>query len=163
LGHGQGFRYSHHALPAIQQFLQEMTPRAERNRRVIQRVVNCFNSANYEDFDQLYDADWSCAAHETQRGADGVRQLIAQIFSMFADANAEIEEIVADDEKVTVRWVFKGTHTGEWQGITPTGKRVQVRGVLVDHIVNEKITETHVRYEPVDLKRQLAIIPKRSS
>jgi predicted ester cyclase len=40
---------------------------------------------------------------------------------VFVDANAVIEEIVADDEKVTTRWLFKGTQTGEWNGIAPTG------------------------------------------
>jgi pimeloyl-ACP methyl ester carboxylesterase/predicted ester cyclase len=162
LGHGQGFRYSRHALPQIKQFLHEVTPRAEQNRAVVRRVVRAVNSANFAGLEQCYHPSWTWNGQANQQGAEGVRQLIGQIFNVFADAEAEIEEITADEDTVTTRWVFKGTHTGTWMGVVPSGVRVRASGATVDRIVDGKIVESRFRYDPADLQRQLGIASEKS-
>jgi predicted ester cyclase len=162
VGHGQSLRYSHQVLPQIKQFLQEVTPRAEQNRAMGRKVIRTFNLADYGGLEQYYQADWTWDGKTNQQGAEGVRQLIGQIFSIFADAEAEIEEIVTDDETVTKHWVFKGTHTGAWRGGAPTGTRVRVNGATTDRIVDGKIVESHLRFDPNDLQRQLGLPAKNS-
>lgn len=134
-----------------------MTPRAEQNRALLRRVVRAFNCADYAGLAQCYHADWTLAGQANQQAAEGVQQLIGQIFSIFADAEAEIEEIAADEETVTTHWVFKGTHTGAWMGMAPNGARVRVSGATVDHIADGKIVESHMRYDSAELQRQLGI------
>ena len=67
--HGQGFGYSHQALPHIQQFLQEVTPRVEQNRMVERRVISAFNSANYAELEQCFHDDWTCDGQAIRRGS----------------------------------------------------------------------------------------------
>jgi pimeloyl-ACP methyl ester carboxylesterase/predicted ester cyclase len=158
LGHGQGFRYSHQALPPIQLFLQAVTPRHEQNRAVVRRVIGAANRADYAGLAQYYHPGWTWTAQGTPQGADGVRQWIDRIFRVFGDAEAEIVEITADEETVTTHWVFKGTHTGAGLGIAPRGARVRVSGITIDRIAHGKIVESDVRFDFAELHRQLGVI-----
>ena len=52
----------------------------------------------------------------------------------FPDLEAEVDDLVAADDKVAVRVSFRGTHRGEFQGITATGRTIH----YVSHI--EEVT-----------------------
>ena len=57
----------------------------------------------------------------------------------FPDATFSIEEILVDGNKVVVRYIMRGTHQGEIKGITATGNRVEVSGIMIHRIENGKI------------------------
>ena len=48
---------------------------------------------------------------------------------------------MAEDDRVAARVVMRGTHRGEFQGIGPTGKRVEVRAIDMFRVENGKIVE----------------------
>ncbi len=52
-----------------------------------------------------------------------------------------VEDMIADDDRVAARVAMRGTHHGEFQGIAPTGKRVQVRAIDMFRIADDKIVE----------------------
>jgi predicted ester cyclase len=52
-----------------------------------------------------------------------------------------VEDLVAEGDKVTARWRAHGTHTGELEGITPTGKRDEFIGTTVVRVVGGRIVE----------------------
>src|SRR3954454_23630079 len=58
-------------------------------------------------------------------GAASVRQQFDGLRAAFPDFKATILEQVAEGEKVVTRKVFSGTHRGAFQGIPPTGRRVE--------------------------------------
>src|SRR5512142_848422 len=47
-------------------------------------------------------------------GREGYRQTLERIFSAFPDAQSTIEDLLAEGDKVTVRWSGRGTHRGEF-------------------------------------------------
>lgn len=61
--------------------------------------------------------------------ADEFRQLHAQFISAFPDLLLTVEETVADDTNVVVRWRATGTHTGHGMGKPATGKPISFRGM----------------------------------
>ena len=63
------------------------------------------------------------------------------IFEAFPDFNWSIEDVFAAGDKVVVRIVFRGTHQGEFMGIPPTGKKVEVGGLNILRIENGKFVE----------------------
>jgi pimeloyl-ACP methyl ester carboxylesterase/predicted ester cyclase len=157
LGHGQMLRYGHQVVPPIKQFLDEITPEAERNLGVIYRLANTINRGDFAALNEFHAADWRCLEPPIQRGNRDIRQLVEQIFSVFGDAEAVLDDVDAEGDQVTIRWTFKGTHTGAWLDIAPTQARVKVSGVTVDRLRDGKIVESSFQYDFADLRRQLII------
>lgn len=55
----------------------------------------------------------------------GVKQAISIDRTGFPDLHFEIEDQLAEGDKVVSRWTITGTHRGEWVGIPPTGKQMR--------------------------------------
>ena len=68
--------------------------------------------------------------------------------------------MVAEGNTVAARWSVRGTHRGDFQGIAPTGKQVNVSGTTVHHMVNGKIVETWLTFDTMDLLQQLGAVPR---
>jgi len=64
-------------------------------------------------------------------GLPGLKDHYTALLAGFPDMRVEIEDIIADGEKVMHRFMFFGTHKGEFQGIAPTGKLVRAAGVHI--------------------------------
>ena len=86
---------------------------------------------------------------------------VVKMFSIaFPDLRHTVDEIVAEGDTVAARWSVRGTHRGDFQGIAPTGKQVQVSGTTVHHMMNGRIMETWLTFDTMDLLQQLGAIPK---
>ena len=67
------------------------------------------------------------------------KESLTPFFTAFPDIHANIEHIVAEDNLVVVFLNFTGTHKGEFQGITPTNKKINIRSVDLYKIEDEKL------------------------
>ena len=72
----------------------------------------------------------------------GHKELAAHFYAAFPDLNHIIEDTVADEEKAAVRYVLQGTHTADFMGVKPTGKRVSAEGISILMIKDGKVTES---------------------
>ncbi|MEZ4683525.1 MAG: alpha/beta fold hydrolase [Caldilineaceae bacterium] len=120
LAHGQMLRYSSQVVPHVKEFLDEVTPKAERNRVVIDRVVQALNRGNFLVLDEFYTLDWVSLLPTTNSASKGIRELVDEVFNIFRDAEVVLNDVSAENDQVTTNWTFKGTHTGECIGISPT-------------------------------------------
>ena len=76
----------------------------------------------------------------------------------FPDLSVEPEFIVAEDDKVVVRWLGTGTHTGEFRGIAPTGKSISIAGVAIYRVADGKIVEGWSQADTFALLTQIGAI-----
>jgi steroid delta-isomerase-like uncharacterized protein len=77
----------------------------------------------------------------------------------FPDVEIRAEDYIAEGDKVVKRWVFRGTHKGEYAGIPPTGKTVTLRGMTLYRLAGGKIKEMYWNYDVFGLLQQLGAIP----
>ena len=77
----------------------------------------------------------------------------------FPDLQYTIEDIIAEGNKVAVRYVGRGTHKGEFWGIAPTGKKVTMRGISIIRIEGGKIVEEWVYNDYMGLTYQFGVMP----
>jgi predicted ester cyclase len=82
--------------------------------------------------------------HDNKRhrlGVAGARDHIVGVRQTYPDLCLTVEQQIAEGEWVVSRVTMRGTHQGEWQGIKPTGKLVEVTAVNIDRVVGERIVE----------------------
>jgi C-1 hydroxylase len=85
-------------------------------------------------------------------GAMGLR-------AAFPDVRVEVREMVAEDDRVAVRWVARATHTGSLFGEPATGRPVTVDGATVYRVVDGRIAEDWEVMNEGALRDQLATEP----
>src|SRR3990172_7589430 len=57
------------------------------------------------------------------KGPDGVKLIVAGLRAAFPDIEMVIEDVIAEGDKVVVRYTARGTHLGQFSGLAPTGKQ----------------------------------------
>jgi len=70
-----------------------------------------------------------------------------------------VEEQIAEGEKVVTRFVWTGTHQGDFMGIAATGETVRVWGMVVDRFEGGRIRETRIIMDSLGLMMQLGVMP----
>ena len=81
--------------------------------------------------------------------------------SGFPDFQVDIEELIAEGDRVVTRWTVRGTHQGELMGNAPTGNRATFTGFLVDRISGDKIEEEWVDYDTLRVMQQIGAVPQQ--
>jgi len=93
-------------------------------------------------------------------GHDAVRAFFRELFAAFPDFTMTIDKIVADDASAVVQWHAAGTFSGgPFQGITATGRRVDIRGVDVMEIAGGLVQHNTIYYDGATFARQIGLLP----
>ena len=79
--------------------------------------------------------------------------------SIFGDPNVQIEEEIAEGDKVLSRFEWKGTHRGTFLGVPATDRPVTVWGMVIDRFEAGKIKDTRIIMDTLGLMMQLGAIP----
>jgi predicted ester cyclase len=92
-------------------------------------------------------------------GIKGLKELMTMVASGFSDLHYQIEDIVAEGDKVVLRVSESELHTGELLGIPVTGKRVNYTSIHILRIANGRIVEHWREQDTMSLMQQLGAIP----
>ena len=69
-----------------------------------------------------------------------------------------MEDAVGEGDLVAQRVHFAGTHTGEFQGLPPTNKRVSFSGLELNRFVDGRVSEHWFQLDALDLLKQLGLV-----
>ena len=138
----------------------------EETKATVRRLMEeTFGGGKLEPVDELLDPDFVrydpyIEAGEV-RGTQTVKDNIVWFRRAFPDLSCTVEEQVAEGEKVVSRWTLRGTHTGEFFGVAPTGKWVEFTGMQIDRFDEEsgKIVEERAEFDLLGAIRQMGAIP----
>ncbi len=138
----------------------------EETKATVRRFMEeSFGGGKPELVDELLDPDFVrydpyIEAGEV-RGTQTVKDNIVWFRRAFPDLSCTVEEQVAEGEKVVSRWTLRGTHTGEFFGVAPTGKWVEFTGIQIDRFDDEssKIVEERAEFDLLGAMRQMGAIP----
>jgi steroid delta-isomerase-like uncharacterized protein len=72
-------------------------------------------------------------------GREGFRTFWKTLTAGFPDAHIEPRHEVADDDHVVVAYTLTGTHDGEFEGVAPTGKRIEITGIQIGRFEDGKL------------------------
>jgi predicted ester cyclase len=90
---------------------------------------------------------------------EGFKQSIPMLRSGIPDFNATIDDVVAEGDRVVIRMTFRGTQTGEFMGMPPTGKSISVGVIDIFRIAGGKIVEHWGQMDSMGMMQQLGAMP----
>ena len=142
---------------------------AEENKALIRRFIEeAFNDRKVDILDEIVSPDslnHEAYNPEWERGAAGYEKTFEWLLAAFPDFRCEIEEILAEGDRVAARVTMSGTHEGEFVGVPPTGKRFSVRQVHWFRLADGKLVERWAVRDDLGMLQQLGAIapPERGA
>jgi steroid delta-isomerase-like uncharacterized protein len=137
----------------------------EENKAVVRREVEeLYNhTGNLDAVEEIFSPDY--VSHEPTsgevRGIEGARQFAATFREAFPDLQNTIEDMVAEGDKVVMRFWGSGTHEGETEAFgPPTGKRMEITGITIKRLSEGKIVEAWTNFDALGMMQQLGLIPE---
>jgi glyoxylase-like metal-dependent hydrolase (beta-lactamase superfamily II)/predicted ester cyclase len=96
---------------------------------------------------------------------DGMRAWFEELFLAVPDAAMEVVETTTEDDRCAVRWRLTGTFAGpgDWQGLMPTGGRLDIQGCDVVQVAEGLVVANEAYVDGMTLARQLGALPPRDS
>jgi predicted ester cyclase len=126
----------------------------QANKILVRRLIEeIWNTGNYEQLDAL----------AAPAFAESTKRLNQMTRTAFPDCIDTIDDIIAEGDKVVVRWTARGTHLGEcpapWGSIPPTGKPVTFSAIHIFRIADGKIVERWAQVDTLGVLQQIDAFP----
>ena len=134
----------------------------EENKALLRRIIDqAFNERNLGVVDELLSEDF--VGHswppEVDSSREGLKQLVNTFTGAFPDLHVQIDDLIAEGDKVVGRVTTSGTHQGDLMGIAATGKHVSFAEVHIIRIANGKAVEHWGVEDMLGMMQQLGAIP----
>ena len=135
---------------------------AEEHKAVIRRYVEeAWNKGNVDIIDELMAPNYAryMGVGAPPLNREGQKQRILGFRRAFPDLRLEVQDLLAEGEKVSFRLLLRGTQQGEFMRVAPTGKPMQVGAVDIARFENGKIVEQWGQTDMLGLMQQIGAIP----
>ncbi len=135
----------------------------EENRAIARRFIQVWGKGSLDIIDELSDSSLSVQypiMPQIVRGNKMFKKVMENFRSAFPDSDLQIDEEIAENDKVVIRWRFSGTHKGNLLGIAPTHKRVNWTGITIYKIVEGKVVQERGEEDSLGFLRQIGIVPQ---
>jgi steroid delta-isomerase-like uncharacterized protein len=118
---------------------------SEENKAIARRVYEIISTGDFGRAREIVDADAPdnelLPDDPPAKLIDTFEETFSEARAAFPDLSVTVENVVAEEDRVATRVIMRGTHQGEFQGIAPTGERVEVRAMDMFRISEGKIVE----------------------
>jgi len=135
----------------------------EQNMDIIRRwMEEGWNKGNYDVAYEVISPDMQvhgAGGQQISMGPEGLADLIKTWRDAFPDGHMTIEDLFAEGDTICIRNTWHGTHQGEFYGIAPTGKWVDITSIGIDRIVDGKVVEGWGEVNMLGAMQQMGVIP----
>ena len=113
----------------------------ERNKTIVRSFIEeIFNEHNLSSIEKYFGNETVEGSPQAGKSGEGFKLMLTEFFKAFPDWRANIEHIVAENNLVMIFLNGNGTHKGDFRGIPPTDKLVNIRSADLYKIENGIIT-----------------------
>ena len=127
------------------------------NKVIVQKVYEVITTNELDGLDALIavDLDDHNPTPGVAPGLAGTKQTLSMYHAVFSNLRVTAEDMIANGDKVVARLTVKGTNTGEFMGLPPTGKQVTMSGIEMFRLAGSKIVERWAEFDMMGLMQQL--------
>ena len=110
---------------------------------VLRSETELWSEGNLAVADELYASDFVChfVVGPEWKGVEGIRREVASHRASFPDWQEQVDDVVAEGDKVVIRFTSTGTQRGEFQGLAPSGRKVRIQEMAIFRLWHGKIVE----------------------
>ncbi|MEV4223037.1 ester cyclase [Nonomuraea sp. NPDC049725] len=142
-----------------------MSAIAEANKATLRRFHDAVSSGDAEfiarTIDEIVDPGVLIRTPLPIRteGVEALKEVLLTLHSAFPDLRVEVEDVIAEGDKVVTRNTCTGTHLGEYMGLAPTGRSVTYKEILIARFAGGRLAETWAVVDVAAQMRQLGMLP----
>lgn len=131
----------------------------EQNKEIVLKMYEAFDKQDIEEGRKFISPNIVGQGMDTtlRKGINEFIEYAMSSFAAFPDGCHIMEEVIAEDNKVVTRGIFKGTHQGELMGIAATGKQVKFSFIHIDTIIDGKVIEHWGQADVFGIMHQLKL------
>jgi steroid delta-isomerase-like uncharacterized protein len=144
-------------------------PRRSAKSRAVEKVARSFFEATgAHDVDKALEY-WSDDGVEeivpvgVFRGKKEIEAWARGFLGASSDLEVTLDRVITDDTHAVVEWRFRGTFDGPFQGLEPTGKKIDLRGTDILEIEDDKVKRLTAYYDSTAFARQIGMMPSQDS
>jgi Predicted ester cyclase len=131
---------------------------SEQNKQIVLKVYEqALNKRNMDMLNQLVSDEFT--GFGGKKGPEAFKASVQTVIYAVPDAQWNIREIIAEGEKVMVRWILQGTSQGAFNGFAPSGNDIANDGLGIFTVKNGKITASEVFTDRLAFLQQLNVLP----
>ncbi|MDF5758654.1 ester cyclase [Spongiactinospora sp. TRM90649] len=137
---------------------------AARNKEILRRFHAAISSGDEQviakTIDEVIDPDVLIGTPLPlgKTGREALNEVLVTLHRAFPDLRVEVEDVIAEEDRVVTRNTCTGTHLGDYMGLPPTGKSVSYKEVIIARFTNGRIVQTWAVVDVFSLMRQLGAI-----
>lgn len=136
---------------------------SDENKAILSHALDeIWNKGNLEAADELVNTDFAAQTNTLGLAANTdlvrMKRSVAMYRAAFPDLRITFDDMVAESDRVAVRFTATGTHLGQMMGIPPTGKRVSVANITVYHLRDGRIVDQQGLTDTLGLLQQLGVV-----
>lgn len=138
---------------------------AEENKAIVRRFWGVWEDGNIGLVDELVASDYvnhSPGMPDQPEGPEGIKAVVSMFRSGMPDLRVVIHDMVAEGDRVVVRYAIEGTHEGDLFGVPPTGRRVSIESITVERVSDGRIREHWRVTDTLNMMQQLGAIPEHA-
>ena len=130
----------------------------EENKETARRVIEeLFNMGNQDVVDQIFAPDYvdHDPSNPEMSGVENIKKSVSDWRAAFPDTRNTVEDVIAEGDRVAIRWTTRATHRGEFMGVPATGSRITVAGFGIFRFSEGRIVESWDIYDAHGMLQQL--------
>ncbi len=141
----------------------------ESAKAVVRRFVEQVQDQHrLELVDELFDPKY--IDHATPGGrppaagtdpVDSFKLFFSAMLRAFPDLRVTIEDQIAEGDKVVTRKMFRGMHSGDFMGVPPSGRRLELEVIDIFRVRRGRLAEHWAQLDVMAVLRQIGAVPGR--
>ena len=134
------------------------------NGDTLRRIFSLMDEKDFASIRELLAPEFSAIlGGNPPMGVEEWAGMGQMFYAAFPDGRHAIDEIFEVGDLVVMRGSFSGTHTGDFMGMSPTGKEITVTEISIDRFADGKLVEHRVEADMFGLMQQLGAIPSMAT
>ena len=131
----------------------------EQNKEIVRQLYEAIDEQNFDTFLELRASDGVCHIPGVPEAVpiEAVTEVIKAYYEAFPDSTHDVKTVIAEGDMVAIRFTQVSTHTGDYEGIPPTGNKISVECQHMLRLANGKVAEVWLVEDNLGMMMQLGM------